>query len=312
MRYFLKSFSILIFFFIFLIIKIHAISFTPFDTTFNYSFPSIKSLKTEPEGPKGLEVIGNFGAYLADKRHAAFYNGAPQNVNNINFVLDNYYWKENIKEILRTTVNRDSFMLSEYPQNMKYSVTMNVGFGFRYNYNPSWALNFQINVCKLTAKDFFTIEVFPAFDNQSKSYLNYGIMGLESRTIIDLGLVRTFKTDKNIRPLLELGLNFNNTLVKEAYIVIEEQKFSTINIYGNRNYIPNSNNPEYQIRQGGIGFGAYGGAGLKWVFNNFLSLETVVYLYMSQINLEEYEGFGYHTSGFLRFVMSPALLMSKD
>ncbi len=312
MRRFLKSSLLLLILFIILILKIQAIPFTPFDTTFNYSYPSIKTLKTEPEGPKGLEVIGNFGAYLADKHHAAFYNGTPQNVNNINFVLDNYYWRDNIKELLRNTVNRDSFMLSDYPKNMKYNITMNVGFGFRYNYNPSWALNFQINVCKLTAKDFFTIQVFPAFDNQSKSYLNYGIIGSESRTNIDLGLVKTFKTDKNIRPMAEFGLNFNNTIVKEAYIVVEEQKFSTINVYGNRNYIPNTNNPEYQIRQGGIGFGAYGGAGVKWVFNTYLSLETVLYLYMSQINLEGYEGFGYHTSGFLRFVMSPALLMNKN
>lgn len=263
---------------------------------------------------KGIEVIGNFGAYYADKQHAAFYNGRPNNINNINYVFDNYYWREQIKELMRSNLNRDSVLLSpdSYPENMKYTLAMYVGFGVRYNYSSAWALNIQFNVCKLTAKDVFTLQVFPAFDNESKSYVNYGVFGKESRTIIDIGAVKTFRTKEHIRPILEFGASFNNTLVKENFIVVEDQKFNIIDIYAGRNYIPNSNVQEYEMRQGGLGVGLYVGGGVKWMFNQFLSLETTLTVYSSMINLENYAGMGLHFAPMFRIVASPALFINND
>lgn len=269
-------------------------------------------LKTNDSGPKGLEVIGNFGVYLADKKHAKFYDGSDGNVNNIKYVFNNYYWRESIKEYMRVTYNRDSIVSIEGPSKMHYSPSMYVGFGFRYNYSAEWALNVQFNVTKLTAKDFLTVEVFPAFDNDLRSYITFGIAGKESRTKIDVGVVRTFKTDQNIRPMAEFGLNFSNTLVSESYIIVDEQKFSTVDLYAGRTYIPNANVQEYEIRQGGLGYGGYLGGGVKFAFNQFLSLETIGYVYMSRIPLEGYESFGIHPSAIFRIVMSPALFMEHE
>jgi len=38
------------------------------------------------------EISGNFGYYQASQYHAEFYNGAPYNVNNVDYVFGNYYW----------------------------------------------------------------------------------------------------------------------------------------------------------------------------------------------------------------------------
>lgn len=269
----------------------------------------IKLLKQEETGPKGIEVIGNFGVYFADKKHAKFYDGSDRNVNNIRYVFNNYYWREDIKEYLRTNYNRDSIVMIETPSNMRYQPSMYVGFGFRYNYSAEWALNVQFNVTKLTAKDMVSVQVFPAFDNDFKSYINFGLVGKESRTKIDIGMVRTFRTNQNIRPMAEFGLNFNNTLVKESYLVVGEKKFSTVDLYAGRPFVPNANVQEYEIRQGGLGYGGYLAGGAKFAFNQFLSLETIAYIYMSHIKLEKHEGFGIHPSVIFRIVASPALFM---
>lgn len=276
------------------------------DSTVSYSFS-----KEKPYGPKGWEFVGNFGAYWGNKQQAAFYNGSKNNVNNLNYVFSNYTWINEIKNKLSETVNRDSFLLSATPSKMKYSTTMHVGFGTRYNFNEDWALNIEFNYAKLTAKDFFTIEVFPSFDNESHSYLQYPIFGSESRTNIQVGVVRTLNTTQKVRPFFEVGAVLTNTHVIESKISIENTPYNLVNIYSG-NYIPNTNAQEYDIRQGGIGFGGYFGTGLKIMFTNFISCEIYGTLYYQQINLENYAGLNFHEAAMFRFVLSPGFFAAKE
>ena len=269
--------------------------------------------KEKPAGPKGWEFVGNFGAYWGNKYQASFYNGHKSNVNNINYVFSNDYWHNEIKNILLSTlnINRDSFALSETPKNMKYSATMHVGFGGRYNFNPEWALNVEFNQAKLTAKDFFTIEVFPAFDNENRSYLQYPIWGIETRTNIQIGVMRTLNPTKKVRPIVELGAVFTNTHVKESKISIEDQSYNLVNIYSG-NYVPDSNVQENEIRQGGLGFGGYMNGGIKIMFTNFVSVELYGSLYYQQINLENYNAFKLNEALMFRFVLSPGFFIPKE
>jgi hypothetical protein len=270
-------------------------------------------LKKESKGPIGWEFSGNFGVYFANKYHASFYNGQKSNINNIDFVFNNKYWNDNIKNSLLSTVNRDSFMLSELPSSMKYSSSMYVGFGARYNFNPKWAFNLEFNFVKLTAKDVFTLELFPAFDNESHSYVQYPIWGIETRTNIQVGAIHTFNTEKLIRPFVEGGLIFTNTLVKESKISIEESEYNLVNIYTG-NYVPNSNTQENIIRQGGLAFGGYASGGAKLVFSNFVSLELLVTLFYNKINLDlnKYPDFKFQEAAMFRLVLSPGFFISKS
>lgn len=269
------------------------------------------SLSKDVVGPKGWEFIGNFGGYWGNKYQASFYNGKASNVNNVNYVLGNSYWHDEIKNLLMTYANRDSFVLSQLPESMHYSTTMHVGFGVRYNFNPMWAFNLEFNFAKLTAKDFITFEVFPSYDNESHSYLQYPIWGIETRTNIQAGVVHTFNVGKKIRPFFELGLVATNTIVKESKITIEEKDYNLVNIYSG-NYLPGTNQQEYQIRQGGIGVGGYLDGGVKFIFNDFVSMELYAALYYQQINLEGYNSFKMQESAMLRLVLSPGFFMSKE
>lgn len=284
-------------------------------TSISASRPYNSSLDPETkrmlEGPKGWEFSGNFGAYWGNKYQASFYSGAKTNINNIDYVLSNKYWNDEIKNTLMTTVNRDSFMLSELPTNLKYSSTMHVGFSGRYNFNPEWALNMEFNFTKLTAKDFFTLEVFPSFDNESHSYLRYPIWGIETRMNIQTGVIHTFNKGKRIRPFFEIGAVFTNTVVKESKISIENSEYNLINIYSG-NYVPNSNIQEYQIRQGGISVGGYTSGGVKYALTNFVSLELLASYYYNQIKLENYEAYKSHYALMFRLVLSPAFFMTAE
>ncbi len=267
--------------------------------------------KKKIEGPRGFEFSGNFGGYFANKYNAQYYNGNSVNENNIDFVLKNQYWFDEIKNILRTSINRDSIMLSELPTNMKYSPSMYVGFGVRYNYTPSWALNIQFNFTKLIAKDFFTFQVFPAFDNENRSYVKYGIIGSETRNNIEIGVLHTFMPEKIIRPFAEVGVLFTNTKVKESKILIESSEYSLINIYSG-SYIPNTQLQENNILQGGLSFGGYFSGGVKFVFNDFASFEVMASLYYKQINLQPYKDFKIHGAGMVRLILSPAFFIKKE
>lgn len=291
---------------LFILLASFAIQASSPDST-AFSFP----INKKSMGPKGWELVGNFGAYWGNKYQAAFYNGSKSNVNNINYVLSNYTWNNEIKNTLMSTINRDSFALSETPSKMKYSATMHVGFGGRYNFNPEWALNVEFNQAKLTAKDFFTLEVFPSFDNENHSYLQYPIWGIETRTNIQVGVLRTLNTTKKVRPIIELGAIFTNTHVKESKISIEDQPYNLVNIYSG-NYVPNSNVQEYEIRQGGLGFGGYMNGGVKIMFSNFVSAELFATLFYQQINLEGYNAMKMNEALMFRFVLSPGFFVAKE
>ena len=149
------------------------------------------------------------------------------------------------------------------------------------------------------------------YQSENHSYLQYPIWGIETRTNIQVGVLRTLNTTKKVRPIIELGAVFTNTLVKESKISIEKQEYNLINIYSNP-FVQNGNNQENIIRQGGIGFGGFMNGGVKIVFSNFVSAELYGSLYYQQINLENYNAFKMHEALMFRFVLSPGFFMAKE
>ncbi len=272
---------------------------------------SINQILTKETEPKGFELSINFGSYFANKHHAQYYNGNSTNKNNIDYILKNQYWMDEIKDILRSTINRDSIKGYELPTNMKYKPSIYFGFGLRYNYNSQWALNFQFNHTKLKTQDYFTFEVFPAFDNEFHSYVKYGILGCETRNNIEIGLIHTINKGKIVKPFIEGGILFTNTRVDESKIVIEDREYNLINIYSSQ-YIPNTQLQETNEIQGGLSFGGYFNAGAKFIFNSFASFEILGSCYYKKINLENYNDYKLHNALMVRLVLSPALFMSKN
>lgn len=244
----------------------------------------------------GFSFGFNMGAYFASPYQANFYNGNPGNVDSIGLIFSNYYYTQEIRQALN-----DTFRLLELPQKMSYQPALQFGFYVKYSFSKQLGAFAQFNYAKLKANDVFTMGIGP-----DPSYLTfdeirtYPIWGTEERIYIDLGVSKTFETSKTVQVFLEGGLNINNTRVKEHKINIESLEYSLINIYGNSPYVPNTQMQTYETRLGGLGIGVFATTGLRFVFNDKVSLDPGVSLYWSQANLEGYQAYRPQYSVFVR------------
>lgn len=284
-------------------------SFTSFadgSDTLNKKVFTYNLMPFEQKSKIGWEISGNFGVYNPNKYQAKFYNGTPGNVNSLDYILSNYYWNQEIINQLIQYEQRDSFLVSEYPPNIKYDASMYVGFSARYNYSDEIALNISFNFSKLQVKDIIACEVYPPFPGMVQSYVYFNIFGQEGRTNMDIGGMYTLHPEKNLTPFAEMGLNLNSTHVKKHILNVYDREFNMVNIYGSSGYIPNTPVNEYTVYQGGIGFGTYISGGWRYVVNNQLSMELAAIVYLKTVNLEGYsKRFGLHESVLFRIVMSP-------
>jgi hypothetical protein len=264
--------------------------------------PSIQSV-----AKKSLwEISGNFGLYLSNGYSAQFYNGNRDNVNNLEYIFSNYYWRLEIKEAMEYNVQRDSFMIYDIPANIKYDPAMHVGFSARRNYTDQIAFNFSMNYSKMRIRDVVLLEVYPAFSGMIESFVYCGIFGEEARTNIDIGLLYTISPEKQTTAFWEFGMNINSTQVKKHFLRVFDRDYNLINIYGSSAYVPNTQLNTYDIRQGGIGFGAYASVGVRYRVSPQFCMELLTNAYMKTVNLEGYnQRFSLHNSFLFRLVISP-------
>jgi hypothetical protein len=262
---------------------------------------------------KGWNLGINTGYYKASSLHAGYYDGRPQNENNINYVFGNPYWYQDIKNEIRNKISRDSFWIAEYPVKMKYNGAMMFGFVARYNYSADFSLNFQFNFAKLHLNDIFNIEVWPAIPGSVQSFIACPITGIESRSNIDFSMMFSFasKNKTPIKPFFEIGLNLNSVNVKSSQIHIFDLTYNIRDVYGGVPYVPNMPLSEYPIKQGGIGYGLYSTVGTRYIMSKDVWIELLGMINYSTINLEGYKGFGMHWSPVLRFILSPAMLSNN-
>jgi len=245
----------------------------------------------------------NFGMYWASKYHAGFYDGSPQNVNTINYVLDNKYWHDDIKNELNAA---DDFYLDELPANMRYTGAFQIGMYFRKTFDNYTGFSLQFDYSKLTASDFFTLEVDPQPSIGKEPDIRiYPIWGIEDRINIDILFSKYFRTKSQMMvPFFESGININSAYVKENKIRIESLEYSLINDYINGSYVPGTQPYTYNVQQGGIGWGVSAAVGLKMIFNEQVSIDPGFRVYYQKVNLERYENFGLSYSIFVRLSLS--------
>lgn len=249
----------------------------------------------------------NTGMAFANKYHANFYNGADGNQNELSFILDNYYHRQEIKRTLN-----DSFALVGMPTDMKYNPAFCVGFSIVKKFNKHFGVFAQFNFSRLKAVDYFTLKIGATPTGQAFPNLkNYPIWGKEDRVNIDVGVRGEIGFANRISGFLEGGLNINNTRVKQNSIAIENLEFSLINIYGNQAYIPNTQLQEYNIKQGGLGIGAFISPGIEFRFDENAAIDLLGSIYWTKINLMHYSTFKLHYNILLRFVFNTSVEFEK-
>jgi len=229
----------------------------------------------------------NFGLYLPSNYHAKFYDGSSDNVNNIDYVFGNKYWYQDIFNAVNAA---DTVLVAELPTNMRYRPSFQIGVYFRRTFDNYFGFSMQFDYSKLIATDKYTVQVDPDYIATEPDIRIYDIWGIEERINIDLLFSRYFELDNPMyMPFFEAGINLTSTKVKEHKIRIEDLEYSLVDVYLNGSYVPGMAQNEYEIYQGGIGFGFTAAAGIKLRFNNQISVDPGLRIYFQNVKLENYD-----------------------
>lgn len=242
----------------------------------------------------------NLGFYFPDNHPAAFYNGSPANENKLDLILRNPYYRKDIEDTLGYKL--DSLNPYDLPSKMRYSAAYSVGFYVRYQLDKSLGLFASFNFVKLEAKDVFLLNLdLPPGWSLDPTYRQFPIWGKEKRVNIDLGISKYFQMAPKSIFFFEGGLNINNVRVIENKIAINNTTYSLVNVYGNQTYIPNGNMQQFQVIQGGVGFGVFATSGVRFIFSDYISMDPGATFYWKGVNLGKYDGFRPTFNLFVRF-----------
>lgn len=272
-----------------------------------------KSSKEKNEDEENKVVRWNFGinvgGYAANKFPAGFYNGSPQNVNSLHYILSNYYWYQEIYHNLKSI---DTVMVSGFPSNMHYSLAMMGGFFLRYNLDRKNSICLDANYCQLKATDAITLEVDPdPYSLKPADIRLCPVQGREYRVNIDLAYQRSFPLKSRISLFVQGGFVMNYTKVQKSIVVIADKEYDMINIYGSQYYIPNSNLQENSIIQGGFGYGLFAGGGADFPLTDMFGIEPGAFVQYYNVNLEGYNKYK-PSFGFYIRIMFGNILSSPE
>ncbi|MEI8205075.1 MAG: hypothetical protein WCH34_18805, partial [Bacteroidota bacterium] len=290
--------------FIFLLMSASVFSQKTFNAPEKNNDDKKKKVKKEKQVRfNGWRVGGEIGAYIPTGNSANYFNGSPGNENNIQYVLSNYTWYNEIKTNLvnqQVLNSNDTFFVADYPTNMKYKVAMNLGVFARYAFSDN-EIFFEGNYSKLTATDVFSVGVVPPTYLTFKQVFLYPVWGSLNLININIGYSRLFgKSWSALQYYIEAGVNINNTKIKESKITIESHDYNIINVYGNQTYIPGNSLQEVPPNEGGLGFGIFAGGGIKLNLSPVISIEPGVNMYWNKYNLLGYKEFDLKFNAFIR------------
>lgn len=251
------------------------------------------SLKTSPEQamqakspePAAHWVYGlSLGGYWASQATANYYNGSGEH--NLEEALFRFY---NYNRVA-TALGVDSFFLHQLPQDMRYRPAMQVGLFGGLAFPGGLTIMGAFNYTRLQVADRFTVAL-KKYSPTSEPVLVLGdIRGIEERIDIRLGLQYTFVRDTYIHPFLEAGMSITDIKVIENRAALAGVSLN----------IRNLQNELYQERDYGIGFGAFGGAGIRFEVTESLYFQWAATVNITQVNLGEYTQMQPQFSTFLR------------
>jgi hypothetical protein len=248
---------------------------------------------------KGWVFGLNFGVYYTSRKTAGYYNGNLNNENNVGYVMNNYYWYQDIFHAMGA---HDTVQVYGLPQDMHYKLSMQPGIYMQYCFSPTLALLIEFNYMKLKSEDVIVFEVDPPQDYLANPDLRlYPIHGAEERIYADIGIKRTIPKSKKFSYYYMGGVNVNSTQVKKSSFYVENVEYSMINnIDGS--YVPGGNYQTYNVYQGGIGLGIFGGAGTTLTFANRMVAELGLTSHLVMVNLTGYESMNPGIGANVRFI----------
>ncbi|MEI6576837.1 MAG: hypothetical protein WCO63_11740 [Bacteroidota bacterium] len=268
-------------------------------------FPLETKAQITDTSSAGWFIYGiNMGFYFPDNKPAKFYDGSPQNSNNLNYIINNYYYRQQIEQELGYAL--DTTNPYTLPGNLKYKPTYSIGFYFKITNSKTsgWFMNF--NYSKMVAKDIAFVNLDLPNTSFNPRYRECPIVAKESRYIMDIGYSKTFKLKKSKSGnslFIEYGINLTNVKVISHEIQIGNTIYNMVNQYGNQGYIPGTTTQSGQLVQGGVGLGLFASGGVMLKFNEVISVNPGVTLYFHHINLGTWDALRPSANIFVRLIM---------
>lgn len=275
------------------------------------SFSQTDVEKSRDYQDMGFDFFVAGGAYFGSSVTAEYYNGAPYNENNLDYILKNKYWYDEINLVIQENYPYagDSIWVEDYPSQMRYKMAFSIALGLRYKFNKHWCFVLNNSFARLTATDIFLLH-FPTIEgNLRNDYAMANIMGKEDRFLIDVGMGYTMHPNDRIKPFFELGIQFNYVKTKEFIAVFErgelnEREYNLLNQYQGSSYVPGMQTGATNVIWGGPGFGFSGVVGVKFIFNQDVSIDPMFYASMSRFGIEGYKQFCFNYGIFVRLTLS--------
>ncbi|MFP4065032.1 MAG: hypothetical protein ACLFN2_02185 [Bacteroidales bacterium] len=243
----------------------------------------------DDEGPTLVISYGlNTGVYLAHKGTANYYNGSGRNS------LEDAINRRHNYNRIRESLNYD-FELDQLPADMAYSPAIMVGIFGGLHFTEETALYGTANFTRLSAQDQFTLELERPSFIEGDNIEAYSVYGKEERSEIWIGLRHTFHQSQTyLHPYLEFGGSLTATRIRQNNIRIEGHTYS----------IRKPTDTYYNVRDDGIGFGAYAGAGARMDVGDSYAFDLGFNSNYAKINLGEYNSYHLQFSLFVRLYLN--------
>ncbi len=248
---------------------------------------------------RGFDFYIGGGMFIGNKFNANYYNGSNLNENNLNYIFSNQYWKDEMDQVINEYYH-DLQMGSAYLEldpgsdiynwDNHYKLSMMISLGMRYKIRKGWGLSLSYSFSRLTSSAQCLLSSDQPLGNEMRLPV-MAIVGKEDRSTIDFSASYLFsKVHKNVKPFLELGVQFNYAKAKSFKAVLLDkngkavgQEYTLLDPYNGESYYPGAQT--YDITYGGPGFGFSGAAGLKIAFNKRVSIDPTFYCYMGRTGI---------------------------
>lgn len=230
----------------------------------------------------------NAGAYFAHKGTANYYNGSGRH--NLEEAINRRHNYNRIRESL----NYD-FELHQLPADMAYSPAIMVGIFGGLHFTNRTALFGSANFTRLSAQDQFTLKLKRPSFIEGDNIKAYSVYGREERSEIMIGLRHTYHgSDGFLHPYFELGGSMTGTRIRQNRIQIE----------GNTISIRRPTDTYYNVRDDGIGFGAYGGGGVRMEVGDSYAFDLGFNSNYTKINVGDNSNYHLQFTFFVRLYLS--------
>ncbi len=241
------------------------------------------------EGPTLVISYGlNAGAYFAHDGTANYYNGSGRH--NLEEAINRRHNYNRIRESL----NYD-FELHQLPADMAYSPAIMVGIFGGLHFTDRTALYGSANFTRLSAQDQFTLELNRPSFIEGDNIKAYSVYGKEERSEIMIGLRHVYHSSQSyLHPYFELGGSMTGTRIRQNGIRIEGSTY-TIRKPADR---------YYNVRDDGIGFGAWAGSGVRMDVGESYAFDLGVNSNYTRINLGEHNNYQLQFTLFVRLYLS--------